>query len=195
MAPDSFHRASNRFTGLISRELFPYAKTIIGVDNSAQAVDRYNKGAKALGISHGAMHAIACELEDDPAELRGQQFDVITVSIQLSVMCVDKNPFVQCTVAYHHFASIEEKTKLLASYLKPGGSLIVVDLHRPDASGDGVPEYFNATVVQIGVTEKEMRDVFERAGLIDFKFQKGQKITAYGDFQPSTFLASAKKVV
>lgn len=67
-------------TGLFSRELSPYVKSIIGVDISPKAVEQYNSLAAEHELS-GKLRAITAELKagthlDAPI----QQFDVVLVS-------------------------------------------------------------------------------------------------------------------
>ncbi|KAF8320116.1 S-adenosyl-L-methionine-dependent methyltransferase [Clavulina sp. PMI_390] len=100
-------------TGLVSQALAPYCKTIVGVDISQGMVDWYNTRVANQGIEADEMRAVCRELkgEQAPDELDGLKFDVII-----------------CSMAYHHFRSIEETTKVLAFHLKPGGKIIVVDM-------------------------------------------------------------------
>lgn len=77
-------------------------------------------------------------------------------------------------MAYHHFASPQAYTKTLAYYLKPGGKLLVADLMPTSAfDAPGVSERIHAAVPhQKGFTESVMREMFEGAGLVDFKYTK-----------------------
>lgn len=65
--------------GLISKELAPYAKSIVGVDISQGVVDRYNLGVSNQGILPEEMRAVCAELKGRDEELDGLKFDVITV--------------------------------------------------------------------------------------------------------------------
>jgi len=67
-------------TGLISRELAPYARSILGVDISQAMVDQYNLRVFNQGIPPEEMHAVCAELEGKDGEPEGQKFDVIVVS-------------------------------------------------------------------------------------------------------------------
>ena len=66
--------------GLVSRELAPHSKQIIGVDISQGMVDKYNLRVANQGISPEEMRAICAELKGEEGELDGQKFDVIVVS-------------------------------------------------------------------------------------------------------------------
>ncbi|GLB35538.1 putative methyltransferase [Lyophyllum shimeji] len=114
-------------TGLVSRELAPHAKRIVGVDISQGMVDQFNLRVSNQGIPLEEMQAVCAELKGEQGELGDEKFDVIV-----------------CASAYHHFTSIDDVTRILAYFLKPGGTLLVVDLakhtgqHAPHAHGDGV---------------------------------------------------------
>lgn len=60
---------------------------------------------------------MCCDLTVAPNQLDGMKFDVVV-----------------CASSYHHFLSIEDVTKALASYLKPGGSVLVADLMKPSSA-------------------------------------------------------------
>ena len=65
-------------TGLVSKEIAPYAKSILGVDVSQEMVDLYNKTGEEEDFS--GMKAVRAELKGEDGELDGQKFDVIVVS-------------------------------------------------------------------------------------------------------------------
>ncbi|EIM88235.1 S-adenosyl-L-methionine-dependent methyltransferase, partial [Stereum hirsutum FP-91666 SS1] len=97
-------------TGLVSRELAPHVKSILGVDISPAAVEIFNARAVEKGFEPDTLRAIHKLLKGDEGELQNEKFDVIL-----------------CTMAYHHFPDILESTKILTSHLKPTGTLIIVD--------------------------------------------------------------------
>ena len=67
--------------GLISKELAPYAKSIVGVDISQAQVDQYNQSVSNQGILPEEMKAVCAELKGRNEELDGLKFDVITVCV------------------------------------------------------------------------------------------------------------------
>ncbi|KAF9559595.1 S-adenosyl-L-methionine-dependent methyltransferase [Agrocybe pediades] len=105
-------------TGLLARELAPHTKSIVGVDISQGAVDVFNERVLNQGIPPEEMRAVCVELKGVEGELDGQKFDVIT-----------------CSVSYHHFEDINSITKMLSFFLKPGGTLFVVDISPPAKEG------------------------------------------------------------
>ena len=103
----------------------------------------------------------------------------------------------QCASSYHHFQSIENITKVLTFFLKPGGSLLVTDIMHPDEvlagtssdepKVDLIPERFHHIVSHTrGFKSEQFRQVFEDAGLVAFTFDRalttnwqGQGITLF----------------
>ena len=76
----------------MSRELAPYAKSIVGVDISQSVVDHYNQTVSDQGILPEEMRAVCTELKGKDEELDGLKFDVITVSTRspISVLRTEK---------------------------------------------------------------------------------------------------------
>jgi SAM-dependent methyltransferase len=106
-----FNRRTN--VGLISQGLLPHVKKVMGVDISAGMVDAYNEKAKNRGWSEkmGArcVNILALPEGEIPKELR--DVDVVV-----------------CSMSYHHIEDHVLASKVLASLLKKGGHLLVVDL-------------------------------------------------------------------
>jgi len=102
-------------TGLISKALQDYTKRIVGVDISQAMVDEYNK---TFADSGRDISARCVNLLEGPNAL-GEKFDIIV-----------------CASAYHHFADVDAYTRTLVSHLKPGGSLLVADLVKPESTSD-----------------------------------------------------------
>jgi SAM-dependent methyltransferase len=65
--------------GLNSREILPYARSVVGVDISDRMVERYNGRAGNQGLSSDEMRAVCTELKGVDGELDGMKFDVILV--------------------------------------------------------------------------------------------------------------------
>ena len=91
-------------------------------------------------------------------------------------------------MAYHHFASVEQVTREIVSYLKPRGTLAVADIARmrmrkpgdtEEEEGEGeeappvIPAQYEHIVAHTrGFAEEEMRALFEGpGGLEDFSFE------------------------
>ncbi|KAG6333231.1 hypothetical protein ID866_5854 [Astraeus odoratus] len=158
--------------GLISRELAPHCKSVVGVDISQSMVDLYNRSVHNQGIPPDEMRAVCVSgIKENEEQLQGMSFDVIV-----------------CAIAYHHFASIDDVTKVLATYLKPGGALLVTDLIRDASSQDVFPPSVHHIVPHRGgFTEDEIRGAFVGAGLREISFTEVEKAKARHAPQPVTF--------
>ncbi|EKM56093.1 uncharacterized protein PHACADRAFT_122275 [Phanerochaete carnosa HHB-10118-sp] len=163
-------------TGALSRELSPYVKSILGVDISQGMVDQYNTRVSNQGISPEEMRAVCVEIKGNGDEFEGVKFDLIT-----------------CSMSYHHFSSTTDTTKLLTSFLKPGGSLLIVDIMKDEQGQDVTPEHYKHIVAHRGgFAESEIRGVFEESGLSDFLFTPATKAKMHGR-EVSIFIATGKK--
>ncbi|CAA7260916.1 unnamed protein product [Cyclocybe aegerita] len=143
--------------GHISRQLAPHTKSIVGVDITQAAVDLYNQRVSNQGIPPEEMRAVCVELKGEDGELDGLKFDVII-----------------CSMSYHHFESVEDITRTLSFFLKPGAALLVLDIlntleGNPDPSGAGktlFDEKFHHIVAHTsGFKEDQIRSMYEGAGL------------------------------
>ena len=63
----------------MSKQIIPYAKSILGVDVSQGMIDLYNETGEKEGFS--GMKAVCADLKGEDGELDGRKFDVIIVSI------------------------------------------------------------------------------------------------------------------
>ncbi|GAW08786.1 S-adenosyl-L-methionine-dependent methyltransferase [Lentinula edodes] len=170
-------------TGLNSRVLAPYVKSIVGVDISQEMVDRYNKRVENQGIPHEEMRAICI-----PEQLLTHTNDSHENDLRLAKLLGDVEFDVAiCCMSYHHFPSISSITRTLSSLLKPGGHLYIADVesipiksppHGPSnnnkQSASDLEAIFpdgacDAGVVthKYGFSELEMKEVFVQAGLAD----------------------------
>ncbi|KAK0205512.1 S-adenosyl-L-methionine-dependent methyltransferase [Desarmillaria ectypa] len=169
-------------TGLLEKDLVAHCKSIQGVDISQGMVDQYNKRAETLGVT-SKMSAIVAELKGVPEELEGRKFDVVI-----------------CTMAYHHFESTEEITRILTYFLKPGGALLVTDRVSSDAvlKIEDIPDKYEAIVPhKAGFSEEDMKKLFEGAGLGSFSLNVIPGATMDGIFpglvNQKVFLAKGVK--
>ncbi|KAI0088592.1 S-adenosyl-L-methionine-dependent methyltransferase [Irpex rosettiformis] len=145
--------------GLMSRELCPYVKSIVGVDVSQNAVDAYNARVNQQGLTPEDMNAVRVLLKGEEGELGGKMFDVI-----ISV------------ASHHHLPDIDATSRILDNFLKPGGSLLIVDILNENlGSSSQQPEllekYKDIVVHKSGFTEAEIRGNLEQAGLETIDFQ------------------------
>ena len=185
--------------GMVSQQLCQYVKRVVGVDISQVSVDRYNARASEQGLSPSEMRAVRAELKGEPGELDSARFDVILVSPLSSVRLHSQfNSYTrQCCAAYHHFPDIAETTRVLASFLKLGGALLVADVHAaPDGRELWPAAHHHIVPHKHGFTEEEMRGAFEGAGLKDFEMRDAfkAKMRATGG-QTRWFIAKGLKPV
>lgn len=147
-------------------------------------VDEYNHRVMNQGIPPEEMHAVCVELKGEDGELDGSQFDVIVVSIIWAISSrhsADRFVFSQCALAYHHFSSIQQVSSILAHFLKPGGCLLVADIMKGDEWQEVIPQEFHHVVAHTGgLSESEMREAFEGAGLESFSFERATTAMKHG---------------
>ncbi|KAI6044389.1 S-adenosyl-L-methionine-dependent methyltransferase [Pisolithus marmoratus] len=159
--------------GLISQELVSKTKTIIGVDISQRMVDVYNNSAKEQSLFPDGRKAVRVDrLAENEPQLEGMLFDVVV-----------------CASSYHHFPSIVDVTKVLVSYLKPGGSLLVTDMIKGEYP---MLQAHHPVPHKGGFEAEDMRTAFETAGLHKFSFAEVASVEFAG-YPVTMFLASGEK--
>ena len=98
-------------------------------------------------------------------------------------------------MAYHHFASVEDVTRELVKYVKPGGTLAVADIARVDADEGERPIMADREHIVAhtrGFAEVEMRALFEGVGLENIAYDRFASAKRQGrDIQ--FFLATGTK--
>ncbi|KAI0657185.1 S-adenosyl-L-methionine-dependent methyltransferase [Cubamyces menziesii] len=154
-------------TGMLSQALCPYVKSIVGVDISPASVEQYNIQAANQGLTPEEMKAVCIELKGEPGELGDARFDLVI-----------------CCASYHHFPSIEETTRVLAHFLKPGGSLLVTDIKAaPDGRVLFRDTHHHIVAHTRGLTEEAMRAAFEGTCLVGFAMKDvfTARMTATGE--------------
>ncbi|KAI0318506.1 S-adenosyl-L-methionine-dependent methyltransferase [Amylostereum chailletii] len=176
--------------GMFSRQLAPYSKSIVGIDISQNAVNEYNRRVGNQGLIPEEMQAIRVELKGEEGELDGRKFDVVV-----------------CSMSYHHFDDVAEKTHMLAFFLQFGGSLIICDylmssngeggdlMSSNGEGGDDVSKdekYSQLVPHRHGFSEESMRRTMEGAGLVEFSFRKAFSARHRGS-SVDIFVAKATK--
>jgi len=95
-------------------------------------------------------------------------------------------------MSYHHFGSIEDITKMLAFFLRPGGTLLVVDILRTKPTSEPGIENHPEVAHTHGFTEEQIKKVFNEAGLKTVTFKPFKTKIVIGDRNDVTlFIASA----
>ncbi|KAF7298439.1 Methyltransf-11 domain-containing protein [Mycena kentingensis (nom. inval.)] len=155
--------------GLISRGLAPHCGSIVAVDNNQASVDDFARRIHNQGIPSEEMRVVCALLDGNESELDGQKFDVVV-----------------CSAAYHHLDSIENTTRILAFFLKPGGHLLVVDfLTSTEPIPEDVPH-------KHGFDEDTIRAAFVGANLADFEMERFATAKFHGQ-RVELFLAQGTK--
>ncbi|CAE6465986.1 unnamed protein product [Rhizoctonia solani] len=166
-------------TGMISQNLSPHSKKIIGVDISSKSVEFYNERFATKGVSPEEVKSICFDItersrvEKDP--LDGIEFDVIV-----------------CSGAYHHLDDINETTKALASYLKPGtGTLVITDFIASPEAASLLSHHEHVVVNASGFTEELIRSAFvDAGGLQEFSFKPAFQLS-WNEKTADLFVAKA----
>ncbi|KAJ8093480.1 hypothetical protein PM082_020337 [Marasmius tenuissimus] len=159
-------------TGLISRQILPYVKSVLGVDISQAMVDKYNERADNQGITPEEMRAICINLEEEPSQMGDLKFDVVL-----------------CSMSYHHFADPMRMTGVLASLVKPGGCLFIADIESTKDREKIIPETAHHIVAhEYGFSEAEVKSYIESAGLSLSNFTSVTKARKNGK-EVNVFLA------
>lgn len=102
-------------------------------------------------------------------------------------------------MAYHHFQDILAMTKILAFFLKPGGSLLVADFQTNDTEGHvGATAIADSKWKHIvahtgGFSNEVMKNTIEGAGLIEFTIEHSIKAKGMGAQEVNIFLAKGVK--
>ncbi|KAH8978746.1 S-adenosyl-L-methionine-dependent methyltransferase [Lactarius hatsudake] len=143
-------------SGQVSRALAPHVVRLVGVDISPRMVELYNARADAQGLEPHEMRAVGALAELDTQD----RFDLIV-----------------CSMAYHHFGAVDDVSRELVQYLKPGGTLAVADIAHtepPDDAPSPLPimaGYEHIVAHTRGFSEEEIRGVFVGAGLENVSFE------------------------
>ncbi|TFK19062.1 S-adenosyl-L-methionine-dependent methyltransferase [Coprinopsis marcescibilis] len=135
--------------GIVCKELYPHVKSILGVDISDAAVKWFNETFEEAGLSD-RVKAITTNLEADQSVLGTQKFELI---FSASV--------------YHHLDSPSSVTNLLATFLKPKGTLITVANYLENGADAKarIPDSHKHVLSHYGFTEQDMKAMYEDAGL------------------------------
>ncbi|EJD46178.1 S-adenosyl-L-methionine-dependent methyltransferase [Auricularia subglabra TFB-10046 SS5] len=143
-------------SGHISRQLLPHVASIVGVDINDTGVNNYNHYAVQHHVEN-KMRALALNVTEDVGELRGAQFDAAI-----------------CANAFHHLENPAQITEILASFLRPKGTLLVFDVAHDSPSKPPAESPLSDTVGGAvhhthGFSPEHMRAMFAGAGLAHFE--------------------------
>ncbi|KAK7047822.1 hypothetical protein VNI00_006150 [Paramarasmius palmivorus] len=164
-------------TGLVANALVPHSKSVTGVDISEGMIKQYIQRFEKQGVSSDKVKGICQELKGEPGELDGAKFDVVV-----------------CSMAYHHFdpSTLQNTSTILASFLRPGGHLAIVD-NEPTAGGAQGDLPAQTIGKPDGFTSADMERIFSGAGLRSFSYSHLTQFERRDGVQQRIFLAKAQK--
>ena len=150
-------------TGLVSRKLIPHmskGSQLDGVDINDVFLKRYDEVTKPLSRKQGVevnsykVDILDPEMAKTVAQFEGQ-YDVIF-----------------CTISYHHLHNYEQVTAKLATFLRPGGYLYIIDFYNPDVEADLERESDAYAVQHMGGLKKSaLHTTLTAAGLENINVQ------------------------
>ncbi|KAG8895915.1 hypothetical protein FRB99_000280 [Tulasnella sp. 403] len=151
-------------TGLMTIQLAPYCKQVVGADISEKMIEIYNSKAQASEQLKDKMKARQITLDELAKE--DTRFDVAV-----------------CAFAYHHFEDIDGITKQLLALIKPGtGKVFVVDIVHSEGTVNWHADHSHKHAIPHagGFADDKIKRVFEAAGLENVTFAKAGQYHAMG---------------
>ncbi|KAI5961594.1 uncharacterized protein KGF55_003911 [Candida pseudojiufengensis] len=112
-------------TGMVTELFIPYLKQpgqkseIVGIDIGPVFLKYFNERAK--------------KYSDENLEMKSYEYDILNPKLEKKVSKFE-NQFdvIICTISYHHIHNYEIVTQKLASFLKKGGWLFIIDFYNED---------------------------------------------------------------
>ena len=141
---------------MVTRALGHLCREVVGIDVSSNMLERYQALMSAHNIAGLTFSTVAGNMltEEEPAanlrEKHLYDFDIAAVGF-----------------GFHHFGSPTLCIQRLAERLKPGGTILIVDVC---VDGDKLP--LQRGVKAHGFNEQSMKEAFDSAGLIDFGYHR-----------------------
>lgn len=146
-------------TGIISMNLAPHVKQVVGVDISTDMIDIFNGKVAKSELSSKTVGGYEINLFDKTSmEAHKDEIPVKYGTFDVGV----------CSLGYHHLDDIDLATKTLYDQLVKGGYLYVVDLSRgPENVHPDKLDHDSIVPHRGGFSEDEMKTTFEKAGFKD----------------------------
>ncbi|KAF2753296.1 S-adenosyl-L-methionine-dependent methyltransferase [Pseudovirgaria hyperparasitica] len=146
-------------TGIVTRRLGPHITHAIGIDITPEMVDAFNKKVSDAGIPLSNISAVTGNLLRDPVEpvelMQDKYFN-------FDIACIG--------LGFHHFEDPADAAKKLATRLKPGGVLLLIDLLSDDGTAFNDHDAVKS-IQKHGFTESDMQKIYDNAGLSRFSFK------------------------
>lgn len=138
-------------------------------------VEEFNKSASNQGLTKDEIHAVEVDVTAEvlPAELSGEGYHNFDVAV--------------CVLAMHHMDKPDLVTKRIVERLKVGGYFAVVEFKTHELEEEH-KETFKNIIAHHGFSERQMKKMFEEAGLVNVKYvevgpdgAKGKGFTIMGE--------------
>lgn len=151
-------------TGIISQNLSPYVKQVVGVDIAKDMIDIFNAKVHNQGIPENEVQGYLINIFENDQVEKGRS----TVPAG-----IDNFDAAVASLAYHHIDDIDEASQALYNRLKPEGWAFVVDLSlgpsiHPHVMKDAVvphrggftPETLEKSLLSAGFTNVSSDNIF-----------------------------------
>lgn len=135
-------------TGIISEQLYPFVKQLIGIDINQHVLDIFNKRLNKYD------------------NVESHLVDILEESLVTSNL-IGSVDIITCTISYHHLGDYESITAKLAQFLAPGGVLFIVDFYNPNVEqlGDGRVSEDSAVTHMGGLRKQSLLNTLSKAQL------------------------------
>lgn len=136
-------------TGIVTEKLLPYIKggEVTGIDINDYFLDIFNTRMKSHNANFKSANIDILHPQENIDSYTGY-FDLIV-----------------CSISYHHLDDYESVTKKLATFLRPGGYLFIIDFYNSDveskATNSGAVRHMG------GLKISALEQTFSNSGLCD----------------------------
>lgn len=173
--------------GTVTNMLIGRATEFVGIDISANMVKEYNNRFTASSNQSQSTEKI-----NATAYVGNLTSSTDSPSSSFSTPEFSNFDLVAVGFGFHHFDNLPLTTSRLASRLKPGGILMILDFKphaKEDLNGD-----VKSTITHHGFDEEAVRKLFEGAGLVDFhSVDMGEAVVLHNNATRYPFMARARK--
>lgn len=167
-------------TGVVSELIAPYLvaegasdsrSELVGVDVNPHFLQKFDARARALNDRFKGLLAV-----------RSYLYDVLD---PLLLEEIDRNflasfDAIYCTISYHHIDNYRDVTKKLATFLKPGGWLYIVDFYNEDVEDTDRPSTNSAVRHMGGLRVDSLNSTLrDHAGLSDVSSAREAKVNIW----------------
>jgi ubiquinone/menaquinone biosynthesis C-methylase UbiE len=149
------------------------------MDISAKMLEQFDKRVKKAGYSEPHVKAVRANLLDASASSSPELQDPLLQNFDMALI----------GLALHHIDDVDGILGKIVERLRPGGTLVVVDL-----AGEALKEMPKGHgIAHSGWTEPAMREIFERLGLENWGWRLWKDTLKMPDGEKSGFIARGVK--